>query len=347
MPDATTNGGAGGTILHSITQHLPNINKFAGRINGACVDVDTFLESLDSHLDATNVTDQAIRLKEAKSFLDYSKGGDICSFTAGYKFKSLKTYDEFKEYIRTVYGRPTSSDTVKYLSKILRNAASSPKDYISFGGELYNELNSFRLKVETNPEWFPNSEIKVEDLCKLLHMSLVLAHLPRPLTESFKDPLKKTNDLATIQQYVGEYRNKIVDLDQSKLDPNPSVISRTIASVSSSPVRSSPSRQCKFCSKSNHSEPQCYRNPNFCGFHKTTRHAAKDCLALRNKFGRSRSRQRYPPQRYGYNQSGYNNNQQWRQGNFKGNRSPSNYRRNNRSNTGQNFHNSPQRSQNP
>merc|ERR1711911_544341 len=127
MPDATTNGGAGGTILHSITQHLPNINKFAGRINGSCVDVDTFLESLDSHLDATNVTDQAIRLKEAKSFLDYSKGGDICSFTAGYKFKSLKTYDEFKDYIRSIYGRVTSSDTVKSLSKILRNAASSPK----------------------------------------------------------------------------------------------------------------------------------------------------------------------------------------------------------------------------
>ena len=343
MPDATANGG---TILHSITQHLPNINKFAGRVNGICEDVDTFLDSLDSHLDATNVTDPAIRLKDAKSFLDFSKGGDICSFTAGYRFKSLANYDEFKEYLRSIYGRVTSSDTVKYLSKILRNAASSPKDYISFGGELYNELNAFRLKVQSNPEWFPNSEIKVDDLCKLIHMSLVLAHLPKALTESFKDPLKKTNDLATIQQMVSEHRNKIVDLDQSKLDPHTSNNPRIVANVNSSPIRSNPLRQCNICGKSNHPDQMCYKNPTYCGFHKTDRHAAKDCLAIKNKFSRGRSRQRYPSQRYGYNQNSYNNYQSRRQS-FR-NRSPSsNYRRNNRSNSNQNFQSSPQRNQQP
>ena len=45
------------TVLHAITQHSPNIVKFAGRINGKCDDIDTFIESLDAHLDATNITD--------------------------------------------------------------------------------------------------------------------------------------------------------------------------------------------------------------------------------------------------------------------------------------------------
>ena len=339
-----------GTVLHAITQHQPNIIKFAGRVNGVCNDIDTFLESLDAHLDATNVTDPSQRLKEAKSFLDLSKGGDINSFTAGWTYRKLATYDEFKGYLRDIYGRVTSSDTVKSLSKIFRNAAASQKDYISFAGELYNELNSFKLKVQTNQEWFQTPEIHLDNLCSLIHMSLVLAHLPKALTESFKEPLKKSNDIVTIQHLVSEYRNKIVDLDQSKLDPCNTPNSRIIANVtSSSPARASTPRSCKYCSKTNHSEPQCYQNPTFCGFHKTNSHSAKDCLVLKNKFNRGRSRQRFYS---GQRQNSY------RQANNYRRRSPSNnYRRRNtntyransssRSNSGpQNFQSSAQLVQN-
>ena len=342
-PPNTPPPNAHNTVLHAITQHSPNIVKFAGRINGKCDDIDTFLESLDAHLDATNITDPSQRLKEARSYLDLSKGGDISSFTAGWNFRSLQTYEQFKSYLRNIYGRVTSSDTVKSLSKIFRNAALSDKDYISFAGELYNELNSFKLRAQTNPEWFPNGQIPIDNLCSLIHMSLVLAHLPKPLTESFKEPLKKTNDIVTIQHLVRENQYKIVNLDQSRLDNHSIVNPRLIASVHShSPSRTSHSQSphrtsnsphrtsnsphrtshrtfhsptrtpnftnsvqtCRYCPKTNHYESQCFQNPIYCGLHKTKSHSAVDCYTLKNRFNRGRSRLRQTPQQR-HNNSNY------------------------------------------
>ena len=145
-------------------------------------------------------------------------------------------------------------------------------------------------------------------------MSMTLSHLPIPLVESFKDPLEKTDDLASIRRNVKVNRTKIPNLDTTVIDGN---VTRTkIASVNSpqtnsvspsrynSPSRYSP-RQCQYCMKTNHRADFCFKNPHYCYFHKSSTHGAIECNALRYKHSQQNThfarKSRSPTRNYGRN----------------------------------------------
>ena len=318
MADSTTHN-----VCHRITQHTPAITKFPGRINGVCMDIDTFLDSVDYHMNAAGITSDEDKLREAKTYLDLSNpNGDISFFTQSWKFKELSTYDEYKTYLRNLYGVITTDDITKSLSRIVRQVSTSDDNYIQLGGSIYQQLSSWKHKAQ-NSVWFQNGSIKIDDLCKLLHLSMTLSHLPKELVASFKDPFLKTHDLASVRQAVKEHRNKIPNLDTSRLDEGTKLQvakvnvgqrrqektgqDRTNQNRQSSGgqnrtamrqnFRQYTERQCQYCHRTNHTDRNCFENPKFCSFHNSFNHAAKNCNAIHRNRRQISNRQSRSPNR--------------------------------------------------
>merc|ERR1711911_208413 len=152
-------------IQHHITQHVPNITKFCGSIDGKCDDVELFLQSLDNHLHAKQITNEADKINQAKSFLDLSKG-DVKHYVQSYKFGEIATYSEFKNYLRDIYGVATSHDLVQSIAKIIRNCKDSEENFTVFGGRIYQEIRAVVQKSRSNDEWFPGQSISCEKFWK-------------------------------------------------------------------------------------------------------------------------------------------------------------------------------------
>ena len=271
-------------VYHKITSHTPSITKFAGNVNGVCADVDIFLDSLTNHLESLQLASELDKLAHAKSFLDLTRG-DLAHYCQSWKFKGLTNYDEFKEYLRSIYGIMSSDDIVRSLSHIFRDCGNSDEQYAALGGRIYQLLNSWKLKANSNPQWFVTNSISLDNFCQILHLSLTLSHLPKQLVESFKHKFVPTDDLVSIKREVQENRNKIPGLDTSVLDNNPRV---TVNKVNTqSPVRAinnapqSLRQACNICRKSGHSDRNCYFNPNFCSLHNSYNHGAAHCRQLR------------------------------------------------------------------
>ena len=301
-------------VVHQLTQRSPQITKFCGRINGTCVDVESFLESLDNHINSSNITEDN-KLNEAKGYLDLTKG-DLKNFVQSWKFKNLRNYDEFKAYLRDLYGVVTQNDAVKSLSKMFRNFSLSEQCYEDFGGDAYQQINSWKNKLESS-NWSNNGSITINNLAILLHQALTLAHLPLQLVEAIKENWDSTHDLATIRQRVVENIGKVPDVDLShiigtKAKQNGQI---QIASVNSNVDNNQPKRKifannvnrsysCLNCGRNNHYTQDCYARP-YCTFHKITGHSLENCYTYnkinnqgrqsrspnRNQFrGRSKSR---------------------------------------------------------
>ena len=306
-PQSTTSHpGSNLQIQHHITQHVPNITKFCGYIDGQCDDVELFLQSLDNHLRAKQITNDTDKINQAKSFLDLSKG-DVKHYVQSYKFEEITTYSEFKNYLRDIYGVATSHDLVQSIAKIIRNCKDSEENFTVFGGRIYQEIRAVVQKSRSNDEWFPGQSISCENFGRILHLSLMLSHLPKPLVESFTNPLTPRDDLATIRQAINTHKNKIPNLDTTVIDghkPRGQVFKVGHQNISNSNpnTNNQTQRQCQFCHKTNHNSRDCYFNDQFCSYHNTNYHSAKECNAIhrnrpsqtyQHKRPQSRGRYRY------------------------------------------------------
>ena len=291
MPDEMANSN---NIQHTITQRTPQILKFCGRIEGSqSADVETFIESLENHLSASHITKEEDRLREAKSFLDLSKG-DVHLFTNSWKFKQICTFSQFKDYLRHSFGINQSTDVVKTLSKIFRIPMTSEGTYLELSSELYKQLNAWKAQCQ-NSDWTEGGKISIENMLNLLHIAMTLSYLPNQLVEAIKEPWKKENDIADLQERVMNNKEKCKDIDLSRVIAKKQVASITIANVDSR--NSHPKKKhfqtlyCNICRKDNHHTRDCFYN--YCTFHKRKGHTTENCYQFdqsRNKRSNSRNR---------------------------------------------------------
>lgn len=269
-----------------VTSRTPQIIKYTGRINGICPDVNTFLQTLDYHIKASNIPPEHC-LEEAKGYLDLTQG-DISSYTASYKFKEIKSYEEFKEYLREVYGKDGQLDPVVALSQLHRRFRESNKNYIDLAGEAYNRYTDWQLAI-ANSDWVQDGNIKVEDLVKLLHQATILTHLPERLVLSMNGNWNKDHDIATIHRRVEDKIGTLPNLDMSTINGTrqTNTHNRHIATVTEKTTMPTnphthqnllPSSQllCQNCGKRNHYTRDCFAKP-FCTIHQSSTHSLGQC----------------------------------------------------------------------
>ena len=286
-----------GTVVHQITQRSPKIIKFCGRINGVCADVESFLESLDNHINSSNIA-EGNKLTEAKGFLDLTQG-DLKNYVHSWKFKKLENYDQFKAYLRSLYGIVIQNDAVKSLSNMFRNFALSEQTFDDFGGDAYQQINSWKNKLELS-NWSNNGSITIDDLAIMLHQALTLAHLPLQLVESIKENWDNTHDLATIRQRVEENLGKVPDIDMSHIVPNKQnqIGQNQIASVTKNAEinqrkgKNYKTYYCSNCGRNNHNTQDCYTK-TYCTFHNMAGHNLENCYTY-NKLKNDRRQSRSP-----------------------------------------------------
>ena len=125
MPDAIQNqggvGGSGSPYQTTVLTTRTGVTNFCGRVNGELTQsVEVFIASIDNYVAAKNIVDPSQILTEAKSFLDLSKG-DMGHWSRSMGFRSCKSWEDLKVFLRKVYGGSKQVGIVRELSNLIRH----------------------------------------------------------------------------------------------------------------------------------------------------------------------------------------------------------------------------------
>ena len=108
------------TNIQSILIQDDNIPIFHGRINGQLhQNINSFIEALEHHYTARNITEDSLKISIAKSYIDISEG-DACLWLRSLAILKCNTSITFKERIREIYNDSHRHDPVQELSEIIR-----------------------------------------------------------------------------------------------------------------------------------------------------------------------------------------------------------------------------------
>ena len=291
-------------IEHIHTQKNPEITKFCGRLNNKRPDIESFLDSLDLHIDSLTFRQESHKLQEAKSYLDLTRG-DLINFIQSPHWKSLSTYEEFKTYLRLLYSDSRGIDSVTSLSNTIRDVHASENDYQTVSGIVSKQLNALGKKVKES-EWSVENKIDVDDLMIFLHQALTLSYLPKNLVEAMDQTWDKTHCIGIISQKVNKTLDKVPNIDMSrisnyKFSSNPEVAVVNQRRFGHTPKRKESQKQQS--EKNVHwqasqnrrqyphqfqarNERQTYYEP-FCTYHKSYGHTIDQCYSVN---GHNRSR---------------------------------------------------------
>ena len=278
-----------------IVQKRPSIIKYYGRIGRKCQDLETWITSVDVHLSNLGWRNQLDILNEAKAFLDLSKG-DIHNFASTWEFKGCETWAELKKYMRSIYGVISSRDPVIALQKMFREANATTEDYISYGGAVNAKSQSWLAMVNESPWADAGKKIPTEDMAKLIHLALILAHLPEGLVNVIHKRWRPDHGLASIRTQVEDRLSVAPNVDMSRIYPretqaNPqrnsvnsvqgNINTKSLSSASKGNRYGNhkPQKLCYNCQKANHFAKDC-RNPPYCSHHKRTGHRNDTCRLL-------------------------------------------------------------------
>ena len=174
--------GAGTGFHCEVVQKRPTIVKWYGRIGEEPgQDIETFIKSVDEHLENVRFRNPKDALDEAKSYFDRSKG-DWQHYASSIEYDRISTWGELKAYLHYIYSPVSAHDTVVALQKILHQAQKQSGDFVTFAGVANSKTNSW-FKILQHSDWCKNGVIKACDVATLLNLSLILSYLPESLVK--------------------------------------------------------------------------------------------------------------------------------------------------------------------
>ncbi|MEL6987640.1 MAG: hypothetical protein AAGK97_07385 [Bacteroidota bacterium] len=268
------------------SNRAPHIIKFCGRINNKTADLESFLESLDCHINACRFT-EAERLSEAKAFLDFSKG-DIKTFVASYEFREIKTYEGFKSYLRGIYGVMATEDPVKALSKIFRFQKLYKGYYLDYAHDAFIQYDSLLNSLFSSDTWVDQGSdvISKRNLKALLHLSSTLSVLPEPLAEAIDEEWQPCDSVSALSRRVQKHMAKVPHIDLSSVKQSVKCASVGNVNMNQYPrISYQPKMRkpiiCTNCQKPNHMSKECYAPP-FCLHHGSSGHRTDQCRSTNN-----------------------------------------------------------------
>ena len=128
--------GTGNSLQCEVVNKRPTIVKWYGKIGEELgQDLETFIKSVDEHLENVKFRNPKDALDEARSYLDRSKG-DWQHYATSVEYEKISTWGELKGFLRYIYSSVSAHDPVVALQKILRQATNqrqeNERDCVSF-----------------------------------------------------------------------------------------------------------------------------------------------------------------------------------------------------------------------
>ena len=218
-------------MAYKITNVVPSVTKFFGRKEGqSTCDLEGFLSQLDDYLASKPGLSESERLAEAKQFIDTSKG-DIYTYTSTHKYRVLiKSYHEFKSYLRTCYATVTDVDPITALGLIFSKYRHIPPDLKDASPRIYYWISEWVNSVQSSfdPDlnsddvnWLSTNEagmlfMELETVGALLRLALMLGTCHPHVLQKLDKTWNKYHDLNDI---LLEVRKHNMGLPEMELKP--------------------------------------------------------------------------------------------------------------------------------
>ena len=285
-PPVTPSPSGSGAMRYTIVTKS-SICPFAGYVNGKLPQgVESFVEAVDAHLLAKNITDEREAYLEARSYLDFSKG-DLSSWSRTIAFKLCKTWSDLKTSLRQAYAKTPEQDCVLFIREIIKNTDRKGRSIVATAAQTSDMLLELTEKIKGTP-WVEQTgdvtKITLGKLILLLQLAFTTAALPDRLVALFDEDLDENSSELTILDQIRRHKSKLPDLDPSILvsADNKSNESSSIALVSNKPFTrnhqdSRSSVQCFNCGKLGHLARNCHAF--FCSIHNSRAHKYQNCMA--------------------------------------------------------------------
>ena len=299
-------------VLHEVISRSPNIPKFTGTDTGP--DLESWVRSVSDHLNAQTKLTDAQKLLEAKTHLAAARskkdeGPTHVSFLMhDPHFEDLKTWPQLISFLRQFYSPVSRENVVTSLIKILRDLDKEDNShFLAYSSQVLTKLNGWKSLIRGS-DWDNQGTMDINTVVNLLHLTLVLKHLPSQLTDHFKADWEPGDATGKISMQVQKHLGKISsEMGMSKVLNNSPVneSKQSMVAVVNQPKNSQAvikNRICHNCQKPNHLARYC-KSPPFCSYHGIVGHRNSECRAQGKNQGNNQNQ-------------GQINNQGHQQGNY-------------------------------
>ena len=315
------------TLRHEIVNRNTNIPKFTGTDTGP--DLESWIKSVDDHLNAQPRLSSLEQLIEAKLHLSTARAKQddqpthVSYIIPDTEFEQLRTWPELQAFLRQFYSPVSRDNVVTSLTKILRDLEKEHnRHYLAYSSQVLTKLTGWKALMRGS-DWDNNGYLDINTVANLLHLTLVLKHLPSQLVDHFKPDWVPGDATGKINVRVRKHMGKLnSEISMSRiLDDTSKNESKQTVAVVTQPRPSQTThkgRLCHNCQKGNHIARQC-RAPPFCTYHGIVGHRNDQCRAQSKNQGQHNNNQGNQPH---YQNKGGNVNQR----NVRGSFNNSNYR---------------------
>ena len=273
--------------------------------------METFIQSVDEHLENVKFRNPKDALTEARSFFDTSKG-DWQFYATSIEYKKITTWEQLKGMMCRVYSSVSAKDPVIALQKILRQINKQTGDFVAFAGMANSQTNAWH-KILDHSHWSTNGKIDTRDVATLVNLAMILSYLPESMVKVMNTKWGPDHGIVEIYAHVQERRSFATNLDLSKItqkDPkmkrkesSVNVVQKNVVmkenesstyNVNQNNLRKGQNNKfCSNCQMNNHNTRDCRKLP-FCKHHQTTGHKTSECRSLLNRPTNNNYRQDRP-----------------------------------------------------
>ena len=302
----------GNNLQCDVINKKPTIVKWYGKIGEELgQDLETFIQSVDEHLENVKFRNPKDALTEAKSYFDTSKG-DWKFYATSIEYHKITTWEQLKAMMRRVYSSVSANDPVIALQKILRQIPKQNSDFVAFAGMANSQTNAWH-KILDHSHWCTNGKIDSRDVATLVNLAMILSYLPESMVKVMNTKWGPDHGIVEIYAHVQERRSFATNLDLSKIVQKDPKMKRKDGSVNmvqkngvtkenesstfnvnQNNVRKGQSNKfCSNCQTNTHNTRDCRKLP-FCKHHQTTGHRTSECRTVVNRPNNNNYRQDRP-----------------------------------------------------
>ena len=182
-------------ITHELYTSYSNVPTFSGE--PGTVDVDMFLNRVDTHIANKNVQGDSQKIETLKHYVDAEKGRarHVIRYN---QLQKIKVYKEYKDSFRKYFKKKSDLDLLRAMVNIFQIRKSAKEDRSAYIARL-DVLREELIPLFQSSEWKTNAQqISLEQVAKLIVTSKFLAETSPAMAERLFKDVKATTEMGDI-----------------------------------------------------------------------------------------------------------------------------------------------------
>jgi len=189
-------------VKHELYTTYTNVSKFSGDADS--VDIDTFLERVDTYIANKGVAEDHLKIETLKRYIDAEKGK--ARHVIRYEhLNAIKTYKEYKESFRKHFKTRSDLDPLRTIVKILKIKTAPQDSWASYLAKM-DVCKQELVNLLRNSDWrADDTHITIDQIAKIIIISKILTETDQLTAERLHKDLKKDSYIGEIEILLENY----------------------------------------------------------------------------------------------------------------------------------------------